>query len=169
MQARRLWKQSGECGRQTSSQCGQKELHRELHEECLERSSGVQPGDGPCIGRAQTGRSRADIALSPDILGSLRCQKPTSWSPIAQFSDPQKLAAYAELALPAVKPFGARILVRGNAAVAREHGLKERTVVTEFPSLEKASAAYDSAGYAEALKALGDGAVRDFRIVEGVE
>ena len=83
-------------------------------------------------------------------------------------SDPEKLAAYAELALPAVKPFGARILARGNAAVAREHGLKERTVVTEFPSLEKATAAYDSAAYAEALKALGDGAVRDFRIVEGV-
>jgi len=56
-------------------------------------------------------------------------------------SDPQKLAAYAELALPAVKPFGARILARGNAAVAREHGLKEGTVVTEFPSLEKATAA----------------------------
>ena len=58
--------------------------------------------------------------------------------------DPEKLTAYAELALPAVKPFGARILARGNAAVAREHGLKERTVVTEFPSLEKATAAYDS-------------------------
>ena len=29
-------------------------------------------------------------------------------------------------------------------------------------------AAYDSVAYAEALKALGDGAVRDFRIVEGV-
>jgi uncharacterized protein (DUF1330 family) len=43
-------------------------------------------------------------------------------------SDPQKLAAYAELALPAVMPFGARILARGNAAVVREHGLKERTV-----------------------------------------
>ena len=59
--------------------------------------------------------------------------------------------------------------MRGNPAVAREHGLKERTVVTEFPSLEKAIAAYDSAGYADALKALGDGVVRDFRIVEGVE
>jgi len=31
----------------------------------------------------------------------------------------------------AVKPFGARILARGNAAVAREHGLKERTLVTD--------------------------------------
>jgi hypothetical protein len=39
----------------------------------------------------------------------------------------------------------------------------------EYPGLEKATAAYDSPAYAEALKALGHGAVRDFRIVEGVE
>ena len=84
-------------------------------------------------------------------------------------SDPEKLATYAKLALPAVTPFGARILARGDAAVAREQGLKERTVVVEYPSLEKATAAYDSAAYAEALKALGDGAVRDFRIVEGLD
>jgi uncharacterized protein (DUF1330 family) len=84
-------------------------------------------------------------------------------------SDPEKLATYAKLALSAVMPFGARILARGNATVVREHGLKERTVITEFPSLEKATAAYDSAAYAEALKALGDGAVRDFRIVEGLD
>ena len=59
-------------------------------------------------------------------------------------SDPEKLAIYAKLALPAVTPFGARFLARGNAAVAREQGLKERTVVVEYPSLEKATAAYDA-------------------------
>ena len=66
-------------------------------------------------------------------------------------SDPEKLAAYAKLALPAVTPFGARFLARGNATVAREQGVKERTVVVEYPSLEKATAAYDSAGYALAV------------------
>ena len=76
-------------------------------------------------------------------------------------SDPEKLAAYAKLAGPAIAPFGARFLARGNAVVAREQGVKERTVVVE--------AAYDGAAYVEALKALGDGAVRDFRVVEGVE
>ena len=65
-------------------------------------------------------------------------------------SDPEKLAAYARLAAPAVAIFGARFLARGDAAVAREHGVKERTVVVEYPSLEKATAAYDSAAYAEA-------------------
>jgi uncharacterized protein (DUF1330 family) len=84
-------------------------------------------------------------------------------------SDPEKLAAYAKLAGPAVASFGARFLARGNAAVAREQGVKERAVVVEYPSLEKATAAYDSPAYAEALKALGDGAVRDLRIVEGLE
>lgn len=47
-------------------------------------------------------------------------------------SDPEKLAAYAKLAGPAVASFGARFLARGNAAVAREQGVKERTVVVEY-------------------------------------
>jgi uncharacterized protein (DUF1330 family) len=84
-------------------------------------------------------------------------------------SDPQKLADYAKLALPAVAPFGARVLARGNAAVVLEHGLKERVVVVEYPSLEKAIAAYGSPAYGEALKALGYGAVRDIRIIEGLD
>ncbi len=84
-------------------------------------------------------------------------------------SDPQKLAAYAKLAPPAVTPFGARYIARGTAAAAFESGQKERIVISEFPSLEKAIAAYNSPAYQEALKALGDGAVRDIRIVEGTD
>jgi uncharacterized protein (DUF1330 family) len=45
----------------------------------------------------------------------------------------------------------------------------ERIVISEFPSLEQAIAAYNSPAYKEALKALGDGAVRDIRIVEGTD
>jgi uncharacterized protein (DUF1330 family) len=84
-------------------------------------------------------------------------------------SDPQKLAAYAKLAPPAVMPFGGRYLARGSAAAAYEAGQKDRIVISEFPSVEKAVAAYESPAYKEALKALGDGAVRDIRIVEGLE
>jgi uncharacterized protein (DUF1330 family) len=61
-------------------------------------------------------------------------------------SDPQKLAAYAKLAPAATAPFGARYIARGNAAEAYEHGLKERIVITEFPSLEKATVA-NAEGY----------------------
>jgi uncharacterized protein (DUF1330 family) len=64
---------------------------------------------------------------------------------------------------------GARFLARGNPAVAFEHGLKERTVIAEYPSLEKATASYGSPAYQEALKVLGDGALRDVRIIEGSE
>ena len=84
-------------------------------------------------------------------------------------SDPDKLAAYAKLAPAATAPFGGRYLARGAAAAAYEAGIKQRIVISEFPSLEKAIAAYDCEAYQEALKVLGDGAVRDVRIVEGLE
>ena len=84
-------------------------------------------------------------------------------------SDPKKLEAYAKLAPPAVTPFGARYIARGTAAAAFEAGQKERIVISEFPSVEKAIAAYNSPAYKDALKALGDGAVRDIRIVEGTD
>jgi len=84
-------------------------------------------------------------------------------------SDPQKLAAYAKLAPAATAPFGGRYLVRGNPASTFEAGLKERIVISEFPSVERAVAAYNSPAYQDALKALGDGAMRDIRIVEGLE
>lgn len=84
-------------------------------------------------------------------------------------SDPKKLEAYAKLAPPAVTPFGARYIARGAAAAAFEAGQKERIVISEFPSLDQAIAAYKSPAYAKALEALGDGAVRDIRIVEGTD
>jgi uncharacterized protein (DUF1330 family) len=86
-----------------------------------------------------------------------------------RISDPKKLAAYAELAPKATAPFGGKYLARGTAANAYEAGLKDRIVITEFPSVEKANAAYNSPGYKDALKALSDGAERDVRIVEGLE
>ena len=86
-----------------------------------------------------------------------------------EIKDPAKLAAYAKLAPPALAPFGVRYLARGTAGAAYEAGQKERVVVSEFPSLAQAIAGHDSPGYQAALKALGDGAVRDIRIVEGLE
>jgi uncharacterized protein (DUF1330 family) len=82
--------------------------------------------------------------------------------------NPDKLAAYAKLAGPAIQAAGGRFLVRGTPAKTYESGLNQRTVVSEFESLDKAIAAHDSPGYQEALRALGDGAERDLRIVEGV-
>jgi uncharacterized protein (DUF1330 family) len=84
-------------------------------------------------------------------------------------SDPKKLEAYAKVAPAATTPFGSRYLARGNAAAVFESGLKDRVVVTVFPSVEQAVAAYNSPAYQEALRVLGDGAVRDVRIIETLE
>jgi uncharacterized protein (DUF1330 family) len=86
-----------------------------------------------------------------------------------KISDPAKLAAYAELAPKATAPFGGKYLARGTAANAYEAGLKDRIVISEFPSVAQARAAYESEGYKKALAALGNGAERDVRIVEGLE
>jgi uncharacterized protein (DUF1330 family) len=83
--------------------------------------------------------------------------------------DPSKLAAYAQLAAPALTAAGGKFIVRGAAEEVREQGLKERTVVVEFPTYEQAVAAYDSDGYKQALEALGDAVERDLRIVRGTE
>jgi uncharacterized protein (DUF1330 family) len=86
-----------------------------------------------------------------------------------KINDPDKLAAYAKLAGPAIAPFGGHYLARGTAAAAYEAGIRERIVISEFPSVEQAIAAHDSPAYQEALRALGDGADREIRIVEGLE
>lgn len=84
--------------------------------------------------------------------------------------NPDALAAYAKLAGPAIAAAGGRFVIRGTPAKIYEAGMQQRTVVIEFPNLDTAIAAHDSAGYQEALRALGSGDVeRDMRVVEGVE
>jgi uncharacterized protein (DUF1330 family) len=83
---------------------------------------------------------------------------------------PDKVAAYAKLAGPAIQAAGGMFLARGTAAHAYELGALLRTVVVEFPSVAHAVACHDGPAYQEALRVLGEGSAdRDFRIVEGVE
>lgn len=82
-------------------------------------------------------------------------------------SDADALAAYAKLAAPAIHAAGGRFVVRGMPVKTYEAGRNQRTVVVEFDSLSAALAAHDGPGYQAALKALGNGAVRDMRVVEG--
>ena len=83
-------------------------------------------------------------------------------------SDEAALAAYAKLAGPALVAAGGRFLARGLPAQVYENGLSQRTVIIEFDSVAQAVAAHDGPGYQAALKALGNGAQRDIRIVEGL-
>ena len=64
-------------------------------------------------------------------------------------SDEAALKAYGALAVPAIDSFGGSILI-------------------EYDSYDIAVAAHESEAYKKALQALGHGAERDFRIVEGV-
>ncbi len=79
------------------------------------------------------------------------------------------MAAYLKLAGPAIEAAGGKFIARGVAAQVYENGIKERTTVIEFASLETAIAMHDRPAYQAALEALGDGVVRDLRLVEAVE
>jgi len=82
--------------------------------------------------------------------------------------DQEAFAAYARLAGPALEAAGGRFLARGLPAQVYEGGLHERLVLLEFDSVKQAIAAHDSAEYQQALRALGKGADRDLRIIEGM-
>ena len=86
-----------------------------------------------------------------------------------EIHDAEKLAAYLELAGPAIVAGGGTFLARGPAAKVYEAGILERTTVIEFESLDAAVATHDSPAYQEALKFLGDGVTRDLRFAEGLE
>ncbi len=83
-------------------------------------------------------------------------------------TNPDKLAAYAVLAAPAITAGGGMFIVRGTPAKTYEAVLNQRTVLIQVESLAQATAAHDSPAYQAALVALGDGAERDIRLVEGV-
>lgn len=85
-----------------------------------------------------------------------------------KINDPEKLAAYAKLATVAVAAEGGRFLARGVPEKVYEAGQLERIVIIEFESVARAVAMHDSATYQAALVALGDGAVRDIRIIPGI-
>lgn len=87
----------------------------------------------------------------------------------SEIRDPEKMAAYAALARPAIEALGGKFLARDNAVYAFENAELGRTVVIEFPSVEAAHACHDSEGYQAALAALDRSAERQIRIVEGLE
>ena len=104
------------------------------------------------------------------MTGVQTCALPISYwiNLFRKVNDQAKVDAYRKLAGPVMEAAGAKFLVRGDPAKVYEAGINMRTVVIEFPSVEAAIAAHDSPGYQAALKALGDGAERDLRIVEGL-
>ena len=84
-------------------------------------------------------------------------------------SDASKLDEYIKLAAPVLASAGVKFVARGMPARVYEAGVPERTVVIEFESIEKAIEVYESADYQKSVAALGDGAVRDVRVIAGFE
>jgi uncharacterized protein (DUF1330 family) len=82
-------------------------------------------------------------------------------------SNATALGEYAKLAGPAIEARGGRILSRGVAVKAYEAGLKDRSVLIEFDSVEKAIATYESPEYQAAKKLLEGAVERDVRFLEG--
>ena len=83
-------------------------------------------------------------------------------------SNPDAVAEYGKLAVPAIQAGGGRLLARGEPKKVFEAGLQQRSVIIEFASVEAAVAAYHSPAYQAALKHLLGAAERDLRIVEGL-
>jgi uncharacterized protein (DUF1330 family) len=84
-----------------------------------------------------------------------------------EINDQAKVSAYAEIAGPALVEAGGTYLARALPEQVYEAGEETRTVVIEFDSIEAARAAHDSPAYQQALVALGDGAIREIRLVPG--
>jgi uncharacterized protein (DUF1330 family) len=86
-----------------------------------------------------------------------------------EIHDEAKMAAYAELAGPALTGAGGTFVARGLPEQVYEAGESTRVVLIRFDSVEAARAAHDSPEYQAALAALDGGAVRDLRIVPGTD
>lgn len=83
-------------------------------------------------------------------------------------SNESSVKAYAALAGPALQASGGRLLTASESRIeTHEAGIPQRTIVVEFDNYDAALAAYKTDAYVKALRALGSGAERDFRIVEG--
>ena len=130
---------------------------------------------GPCLRHVRQDALVAALTrLVPTLdvtLGSAHAVVMTAyWISIYQeIVDEAKVAAYAELAGPALRAAGGTFIARGLPEQVYEAGVETRTVLIEFDSVEAARAAHESPDYQEALAALDGGAVRDLRIVPGVD
>jgi len=91
------------------------------------------------------------------------------WVVHVDVRDPDTYARYREANAAPLARYGGRFLIRGGAQTQMEGETRARTVVIEFPSLEAATACYDSPEY-QAAKAIRDPvSTADLIIVEGYE
>lgn len=84
--------------------------------------------------------------------------------------DPTAYEEYKRLAAGAIGKFGGRYRARGGTTVTLEgEEEKDRVVIVEFPSLERAKAWYRSPDYQKAIAARTGCAQGQFILVEGLD
>jgi uncharacterized protein (DUF1330 family) len=91
------------------------------------------------------------------------------WVARIDISDPDAYKQYVAANAKAFAKYGAKFLVRGGPAEAREGSARARNVVIEFEDYATAKACYDSAEYREAMKFREGASVGDLVIVEGYD
>ncbi len=86
----------------------------------------------------------------------------------AEVTDPEKFKKYQELAGPAVRRYGGKVLAAGGNFETLEGTWPRPTLVMlEFDSVEKAKDWYDSPEYQDAIVARQGAAVFDLVTIEG--
>lgn len=80
-------------------------------------------------------------------------------------TDPQRFDKYIKLSGPAMEAAGARFIVKEFPIKTFEGVNDQHVIILEFGSSKAAEKAYQSDAYQAALKVLGNGAIRDYRIV----
>ena len=109
------------------------------------------------------------MSIVPVSLASAQCQGRSS-TLTCRWPTRGKMLSAAGPNAGTMCTFSARYWIRTTPTSqiqAHEDGLPLRTVVVDFDSYEIAVAARESETYQQALRALGYGAERDVRIVEG--
>src|SRR5687767_14552868 len=89
---------------------------------------------------------------------------------IASIHDPVQYEEYKRLVPATLTPFGGRFVARGgDVAVLEGDWSAARVVIVEFPSMERARAWWNSAGYAPARALRQASSTGTLIVVDGVE
>lgn len=89
------------------------------------------------------------------------------WIGRVTVTDPHHYAKYVECNAPVFAKWGGQFLVRGGQFQPVEGASRERNVVIEFESYEKALACYHSPEYQEVRQYRQDAGAADIIVIEG--
>lgn len=84
-------------------------------------------------------------------------------------TDPEAYKLYQQTGGPVFARHGAKFLVRGGAQTTVEGDMRPRSVILEFPSLQAATACYNSPEYQAAILLRSGASTADICLIEGYD